>query len=1342
MFRKIISLTIILTLIVNPASFAGFSPPPSVRAVTAGESLDSFVTVSDFFIPGTGKTSFETALLDPRQPLLLYLEDAHGNLSAQRHITQALDWISKQAKLREPWIALEGTGPGEIDHRVLSAFPHRPARMDVAEKFLRQGRLNGAEYFAALNPNVRLFGVDSEVLAERNRRKYRGLARLQPETGGPLLRLIRASQFLKKKIYYGDLVRLDQSAVQFEQDSRNLLKHLALLRNLAKRKGVSLDKYPHLSSALRGPAPSLSGSLNAAETLLEIRRLTEDLWKKLLDYREARDAFFMDRQVKFYQKLLSCSLLPEDYSKYVKDPRGYSLDSLKRRTQLYHFLLRPESLRPRKGDFEALEIASQPALEFYELARKRDQFLIANLEALVPKGPSRKTFFISGGFHRQGVSSLLRSKEIPFAVLTPKITQSGGEENYRRLLAQTSAVNLKSSFRIPEFRNKFRRALLTSLRADPFLPDGTKIRILERYRKSFPPELISISRSEVRNPEISPLVLTNDKSRDAAVNLIQFGEALIDRVGQSAGSGEAPVPLNGALLKGFFKSAFHYMTNDPKNPERILNLAETFMGAWEGWEWEVRFGKYERPYRVTRPFDPGEGKPVWREKSLLIEIDRETLRRFQSNQLAEFYLATTFFGRLLFGALSSDRNKIDLRRAEAEVAAALLRSFKNSEEEKRSFAGNFLQALMQTQQTALATEIRSRLTRQSRGKVKLQNGRIELGEQLGKGGFGTAYEAVLGRLKVVVKKAEGASLATSEGKARYDREAQIIAAFAQRGFTNLVGWREDFKENGEQYTVMDFAEGKPLSDLLPLLTEKEAIEVLIETARALEQMNSIGVFHRDVKPDNIIVHWDSRTRKVLQVKLIDYGLAKIFNWELARQAGIQPSRFVDEETGEERSQTQSGTGMGTPGYMSPEQAQGEQSKLGPQTDYYALGAMAYEMKAGYKAGDPPSKRATSAFDLITRQINGQYEDPSRLAGMPPELARLIKKAMAPELSERFQTAKELREALEHYLRISSEASPPPSQIQKPKELSGSTPQTPQTPKVSRLKRDRFQKRGPPTVKLLIGAVAALVLGVIGVIFLHSGEKSPPIPTTPTTVAPTIPKQAAPPSTVATTVPPEIPAVSPKPPKPEVKTPEKKTSSQGPDPETLSQAQRALEALKEASQKLPPDLQAFEGELTGLLTALDQSGKDLLAARKALLSSFQNLTEGLQVLERHLSKPEDRRGDPSKALIDRLKQAGPRILNEMLISPRKKQNFKSSPKPQRPWRTSSNSKRSPSPNSMPPALNTNSTSIFKPPSSPSNGLKSFGSPTAPISNGMRKRGTKPPRPLPRKFQKKSKNSSFP
>jgi len=240
-------------------------------------------------------------------------------------------------------------------------------------------------------------------------------------------------------------------------------------------------------------------------------------------------------------------------------------------------------------------------------------------------------------------------------------------------------------------------------------------------------------------------------------------------------------------------------------------------------------------------------------------------------------------------------------------------------------------------------------------------GPYEILALLGEGGMGEVWKARDTRLdRVVAIKRLKAPHST-----RFEQEARAIAALSHPNICVLY-------DIGPDYLVMEYIEGKVLRGPLPC---EEALPVAIQIASALEVAHRRGILHRDLKPANILV-------TTAGAKLLDFGLAKLMG-----------------EAGSDATQTAEGVVVGTAAYMSPEQAQGK--ALDERSDIFSFGAILYELLSG--------RRAFESNSFLETLIAVAHREPTPLRS---PAADIVKRCLAKDPPQRFQSAAELKTALE------------------------------------------------------------------------------------------------------------------------------------------------------------------------------------------------------------------------------------------------------------------------------------------------------------------------------------------
>ncbi len=260
--------------------------------------------------------------------------------------------------------------------------------------------------------------------------------------------------------------------------------------------------------------------------------------------------------------------------------------------------------------------------------------------------------------------------------------------------------------------------------------------------------------------------------------------------------------------------------------------------------------------------------------------------------------------------------------------------------------------------------------------------------KIGAGGMGEVYLAQDKKLdrKVALKILPDEVASNQERMRRFVQEAKAASAL---NHPNIITIYEIGETDSRHFIATEFIDGETLRQRIKHehLKLNDLLEIAIQAAGALAAAHAAGIIHRDIKPENIMVRRDG------YIKVLDFGLAKLTHPEGSTTDTEAPTKAVVD--------TGAGTVLGTANYMSPEQAKGK--RVDARTDLWALGAVIYEMVAGHVPFE-----AETPSEVIGLILN---KEPPLLARYdreaPPELERIVTKALTKDLEERYQTAKDL-----------------------------------------------------------------------------------------------------------------------------------------------------------------------------------------------------------------------------------------------------------------------------------------------------------------------------------------------
>jgi tRNA A-37 threonylcarbamoyl transferase component Bud32 len=321
-------------------------------------------------------------------------------------------------------------------------------------------------------------------------------------------------------------------------------------------------------------------------------------------------------------------------------------------------------------------------------------------------------------------------------------------------------------------------------------------------------------------------------------------------------------------------------------------------------------------------------------------------------------------------------------------------------------------------------------------------GPYKITERIGEGGMAVVYKGYQQSLNryVAIKVLRTELAQEKDFVTRFRREALAVAELSH---PNILHVYDAGFAQGVYYIVMAYVDGGSLKDLVSqgAVEIEYAISITCQLADALHHAHQRGLIHRDVKPNNILISRDGRPL------LTDFGIAKA----LHESAGL----------------TRTGTSIGTPEYMAPEQIQGQ--KVDGRTDIYALGIVLYEMLVGWA---PFS--ATTPVAALYKQVN-EPPPPLRQANInvPDWLEAVVTKALAKSPQDRYQQASDFDEALRERRAPGKVPTPAPAMARR-----------------AARQPERERKRGGAMVPILIGGIVVLLLALVAVgayVLMNQGE---------------------------------------------------------------------------------------------------------------------------------------------------------------------------------------------------------------------------------------------------------------
>src|SRR5438128_5344071 len=282
-------------------------------------------------------------------------------------------------------------------------------------------------------------------------------------------------------------------------------------------------------------------------------------------------------------------------------------------------------------------------------------------------------------------------------------------------------------------------------------------------------------------------------------------------------------------------------------------------------------------------------------------------------------------------------------------------------------------------------------------------GRYEICSLLGAGGMGEVYLAEDTRLhRKVALKILPADLASNQDRMRrFNQEATAAAALNHPHIAHIY---EIGESEGVNFIAMEFIDGVTLRDKIhrdkaPL---GQLLKYLIQVAEGLTKAHAAGIVHRDLKPDNIMITHDGF------VKILDFGLAKLIEAQRSPGYTVGSSEIV---TAVMPQPSIPGMVIGTVGYMSPEQAQGQVKQIDHRSDIFSFGCLLFEAATGKRAFE--GKDVLDSLHKIVNAPTPQIKEINPVA--PNELQHIVRRCLAKEPDKRYQSIKEVAIELEELL---------------------------------------------------------------------------------------------------------------------------------------------------------------------------------------------------------------------------------------------------------------------------------------------------------------------------------------
>ncbi|MBN1596488.1 hypothetical protein JW933_11235, partial [candidate division FCPU426 bacterium] len=359
-------------------------------------------------------------------PLVIHIQDLHCHYEVQQNIARILDYLAEHFQLN--LVAIEGASR-PVNVTKLSSFPVQEVKQEVGDHFLRQGKISGAEYYAAVGRHpVRLTGIENPEHYQEGRRRV--MAFLNNESQGYVWDLREILQTLKGKLYPAELKAFDRKKTAFRQGRMTLFQYCRHLARSLRQAGLSADAFPLLERYAAGRTGDFDRSLDVDRLYAEMDKADALLREGLYTHADQRSLDQLLHRLDIMEKMLSISVSNEEFAEYRAQPYFFQIDTfnafLQRHSGQGRLELDPEIYK--------LERYLKQVEAFYANADVRSQDFVQNLLIQMNQEKARLAVLITGGYHTRHLLDMLRMRNISFVSVKPILSRADIVNPYFSLL--------------------------------------------------------------------------------------------------------------------------------------------------------------------------------------------------------------------------------------------------------------------------------------------------------------------------------------------------------------------------------------------------------------------------------------------------------------------------------------------------------------------------------------------------------------------------------------------------------------------------------------------------------------------------------------------------------------------------------------------------------------------------------------------------------------------------------------------------------------------------------------------------------------------------------------------
>ncbi len=402
--------------------------------------------------------------------LVVYIQDAHANYSAQQSIASLIDMFVRNHDFS---VVGQEAAEGRIDTALLRAFPAAKTRREVMDRYLHRGDVGGAEYLAVAGDRAFDFvGVDKRKLYLKNLSEFFALLDAQ-KNGFTLVKAVRtAMKNLEDTVYSKRHREFRELLMKHQNQQVDFKVFLDELKKYAEASDEDLSQYSQLSKLFASDHPSLQ-DIDVLRLPYEIDELTFSLRARLAETPLEKELISLDEYLSLLKAGFKIELSRKDFLRLCElhsfFPAGRITGLLTETSE--RFRLAPVRIQ----HLTEMEELFAKILDFYKTAGERDEVFVKQIRKEMHLRNKLNSILVTGGFHKDGITKKLRNKEISYMVITPHMAEPDSRDHYIRLmeknrslikLPERNTLGLPSPLGTPEYRLRFQTQVLVEMGVD------------------------------------------------------------------------------------------------------------------------------------------------------------------------------------------------------------------------------------------------------------------------------------------------------------------------------------------------------------------------------------------------------------------------------------------------------------------------------------------------------------------------------------------------------------------------------------------------------------------------------------------------------------------------------------------------------------------------------------------------------------------------------------------------------------------------------------------------------------------------------------------------------------